>query len=224
MSQGRGRTDSGIVRRPRHFLIYRTETDVTVVGRVLHDAMDDPYLRERKHDVLQVVARVSKALDGRGLGRPEMRGGAGRILIATDLSPADVLQYRHDDPAQAPIAAFWTEYGGRTSHTAILARSMDVPAVVGVPGALERIVDDDWIIIDGDAGVVIVAPDEDVLEYYRTRVQTQVAEPYRRRGVTAVGGTRVLAPDELLDMLAEGGSGYHFFGKTVERVTLRLKP
>ena len=140
------------------------------------DAMDDPYLRERKHDVLQVVARVSKALDGRGLGRPEMRGEAGRILIATDLSPADMLQYRHDDPAQAPIAAFCTEYGGRTSHTAILARSMDVPAVVGVPGALERIVDDDWIIIDGDAGVVIVAPDEKVLDYYRTRVQTQVGE------------------------------------------------
>lgn len=53
---------------------------------------------------------------------------------------------------------------------------------------------------------------------------TLVAEPYRRRGVTAVGGTRVLAVDELLDMLAEGGSGYHFFGKTVERVTLRLRP
>jgi uncharacterized protein (DUF4213/DUF364 family) len=53
---------------------------------------------------------------------------------------------------------------------------------------------------------------------------TLIAEPFARRGVTAVGGTRVRAPDELLELLAEGGSGYHFFGKTVERVTLRLTP
>lgn len=53
---------------------------------------------------------------------------------------------------------------------------------------------------------------------------TLVAEPFARRGVTVLGGTRVRAPDELLELLAEGGSGYHFFGKTVERVTLRLPP
>ena len=107
------------------------------------DAMEDTYLRERKHDVLQVVARVRKALAGGDAPRLHGRGDAARILIASDLSPADMLHYRHDDPTQAPIAAFCTEFGGRTSHTAILARSMDVPSVVGISEAMERIVDDD---------------------------------------------------------------------------------
>ena len=140
------------------------------------DAMDDPYLRERKHDVLQVVTRVRKALSGAVAERRKVQGDVPRILVASDLSPADMLHLRHDDPEQAPIAAFCTEFGGRTSHTAILARSMDVPAVIGVDDAMARVVDDDWIIVDGNAGVIIVAPDETVLDYYRGRVQAQVGE------------------------------------------------
>ncbi len=149
------------------------------------DAMDDPYLRERKHDVLQVVTRVRKALSGAMSERLKVKGDAPRILVASDLSPADMLHFRHDDPDQAPIAAFCTEFGGRTSHTAILARSMDVPAVIGVDDAMARIVDDDWIIVDGKAGVVIVAPDETVLAYYRTRVQAQVGERAALSAITS---------------------------------------
>lgn len=141
------------------------------------DAMDDPYLRERKHDVLQVVSRIRRSLAGGDLAaRRRARGDGEQVLVATDLSPADMLQYRHDDPMRPPIAAFCTEFGGRTSHTAILARSMGVPAVVGIADALERIVDDDWIIVDGNAGVIVVAPDQFVLDHYRARVAAQARE------------------------------------------------
>lgn len=140
------------------------------------DAMDDPYLRERKQDVMQVVTRVRKALAGRtALRKPAAAPGEARVLVAPDLAPADMLHLRHDDDGGARIAAFCTEYGGRTSHTAILARSMNVPAVVGVNGA-RRITDDDVVIVDGDAGVLLVAPDAAVLAHYRERLITQDEE------------------------------------------------
>ena len=157
------------------------------------DAMDDPYLRERKHDVLQVVSRVRRALAGADMAaRRRARGDGEQILVASDLSPADMLQYRHDDPLRPPIAAFCTEFGGRTSHTAILARSMGVPAVVGIADALERIVDDDWIIVDGNAGVIVVAPDAVVLDHYRARVAAQARE---RAALASIASRQAITQD-----------------------------
>jgi phosphotransferase system enzyme I (PtsI) len=75
------------------------------------------------------------------------------ILVAHDLSPADMLQFK-----QSVFAGFVTDVGGKTSHTAIVARSMDIPAVVGARSASHLIRQDDWVIVDGDAGVVIVDP------------------------------------------------------------------
>ncbi|HEU4620698.1 MAG TPA: phosphoenolpyruvate--protein phosphotransferase [Burkholderiaceae bacterium] len=145
------------------------------------DAMDDPYLRERKQDLMQVVARVRKALAGRSALRRIVHAtpDEARILVAPDLAPADMLHFRHegvDAPHAFRIAAFCTEFGGRTSHTAILARSMNVPAVVGTHGAMQRIEDDDIIVIDGDAGVVLVDPDEATLAFYRAKLDAQATE------------------------------------------------
>ncbi len=83
------------------------------------------------------------------------------VIIAHDLSPADMLQFK-----QSVFAGFVTDVGGRNSHTAIVARSMDIPAVVGARSASQLVRQDDWIIIDGDAGVMIVDPSPIILAEY----------------------------------------------------------
>jgi phosphotransferase system enzyme I (PtsI) len=140
------------------------------------EAMDDPYLRERKNDILQVAGRLQKALSGTVTAANDRQEFVeARILVASDLSPADMLEFRHHTGHSA-LAGFVTALGGRTSHTAILARSMNVPAVVGVQGADMRIYEGEWLIVDADAATVLIAPDEPVLAYYRQRVEQQLSE------------------------------------------------
>jgi phosphotransferase system enzyme I (PtsI) len=132
------------------------------------DEIDDAYLRERRQDIVQVVERVLKVLTGqpRKMGR---RGRADKddgdlIVVAHDLSPADTIQFK-----TLRIGGFVTDLGGATSHTAIVARSLAIPAVVGLHHARPLINDDDMLIVDGTRGVMIVEPDERVLEEYRLR-------------------------------------------------------
>ncbi|MDO5624780.1 MAG: phosphoenolpyruvate--protein phosphotransferase [Pseudomonadota bacterium] len=131
------------------------------------DEMEDAYLRERKADVEQVVERVLRHLRGAALpiapvpADPLPAADDPLVLVAHDLSPADMLQFR-----KSLFAGFVTDVGGRTSHTAIVARSMDIPAVVGARAASHLVRADDWVIIDGDAGVVIVDPSPIVREEY----------------------------------------------------------
>ena len=145
------------------------------------DEMEDEYLRDRKADLEQVVERVITALgrlggDGVPLdddtapphGQRDFAGEDPLILVAADIAPADMLKFR-----RSVFTGFVTDVGGRNSHTAIVARSMDIPAVVGAREASRIVTQDDWIIIDGDAGVVIVNPSPIVLEEYRFR-QRQV--------------------------------------------------
>ena len=134
------------------------------------DAIDDPYLRERKADVVQVVERVIKELMGRagkiGKSSKSSKGvkEEEQIIVAHDLPPSDLISFK-----EPRFAAFVTDVGGATSHTAILARSMAIPAVVGLRGAREVIRDGELLIVDGFRGVIIINPDERVLEEYRLR-------------------------------------------------------
>ena len=141
------------------------------------DEMEDEYLRDRKADLEQVVERVITALGRLGgdsfddpppQGQRDFAGEDPLILVANDIAPADMLKFR-----RSVFTGFVTDVGGRNSHTAIVARSMDIPAVVGAREASRIVTQDDWIIIDGDAGVVIVNPSPIVLEEYRFR-QRQV--------------------------------------------------
>jgi len=140
------------------------------------DEMEDEYLRERKADLEQVVERVLRAMKGVASPVQLKNQGARKqqkellhddkldvplVLVAHDLSPADMLQFK-----QSLFAGFATDVGGRTSHTAIVARSMDIPAVVGARSASQLIKQDDWVIIDGDAGVLIVDPSPIILAEY----------------------------------------------------------
>ncbi|MBL8464004.1 MAG: phosphoenolpyruvate--protein phosphotransferase [Thauera sp.] len=127
--------------------------------------IEDPYLRERQADVVQVVERLVKVLLGHpGHLPPRRRDGLGSIVVAHDLSPADTIGFRDHN-----IAGFVTDVGGPTSHTAIVARSLKIPAVVGLHHVRDLLEDDELIIVDGTRGVIIVAPDEEIVEEYRLR-------------------------------------------------------
>src|SRR3989441_6173758 len=128
------------------------------------DAIEDPYLRERRADVVQVVERVLKVLLGKPGGVRPASAEEQTILVAHDLSPADVIQFKHHH-----YGAFLTDLGGVTSHTAIVARSLNVPAVVATHNARQLIRDGELLIVDGTNHVVIVNPDRAVLAEYRLK-------------------------------------------------------
>ncbi|WP_026355148.1 phosphoenolpyruvate--protein phosphotransferase [Massilia niastensis] len=133
------------------------------------DEIEDEYLRERKHDIQQVAERVLKVLMGTALSVPppftdEDQAPPQMIVVAHDISPADMLGFR-----DRSFIGFVTDVGGQNSHTAIVARSLDIPAAVGLSHASRLIEQDDWLIIDGDAGVVICNPSPLVMGQYRAR-------------------------------------------------------
>jgi phosphoenolpyruvate-protein phosphotransferase (PTS system enzyme I) len=142
-----------------------------VLGRQF-DEMEDEYLRDRKADLEQVGERVLSALIGTSAWdkikapavQRDLAGEDPLILVANDVAPADMLQFK-----RSVFVGFVTDVGGHNSHTAIVARSLQIPAVVGARDASHLVRQDDWVVIDGDAGVVIVDPPPIVLEEYRFR-------------------------------------------------------
>jgi len=158
--------------RERHYNAeWALSAQLEVLARQF-DEMEDEYLRERKADLEQVVERLLAVLahgaDGlsplavHAVSR-EQSGSDPLVLIAGDISPADMLQFKG-----GVFLGFVTDVGGKTSHTAIVARSMDIPAVVGAREASRLIRQDDWVVIDGDAGTVIVDPPPGVIDEYRS--------------------------------------------------------
>ena len=138
------------------------------------DEIEDPYLRERKADIQQVGDRVLKVLTGSAISLPPTAGEgatASIIVVAHDISPADMLQFR-----DGAFAGFVTDLGGQNSHTAIVARSLDIPAAVGMNNASVLVKQEDVLIIDGDAGVAIVNPSPLVLAQYRARQERMLRD------------------------------------------------
>ena len=134
------------------------------------------------------AGRVLRALSG---SRSVAPGDAEQaIVVASDISPADMLSLKR-------ALGFAIDLGGTTSHTAILARSLNVPAVVGLSCASEIVRDDDWLILDGETGVLIVAPDEAVLAEYRHRQAASLLEQQKLRRLIHV-------PARTLDGVAIG--------------------
>ena len=208
-------------------------TQLEVVARHF-DEMEDAYLRERKADLEQIVERILRAMKGADvLVAPTAQRATRKqsqqdlllgdtvdvplVLVAHDLSPADMLQFK-----QSVFAGFITDVGGRTSHTAIVARSMDIPAVVGARTCSQLVRQDDWVIIDGDAGVVIIDPSPIILAEYgfkqrqgeleRSRLQRLLHTP-----AVTMDGERVqlLAniemPDDAQSALKAGALGVGLF-------------
>ena len=178
------------------------------------DAMDDPYLRTRKDDVEHVVNRVQIHLQGEQPKGPRSgETAAGKIVYADDLTPADTVLMQHQG-----VAGFMTEFGGPNSHTAILARSLNIPAVVGLHGSATLLRDGDEVVLDGREGAVIISPTDAVKRSYeRRRREIRRIRAARRKlrstpTVTADGEPVVLQanvelPGESAGAVRDGAAG-----------------
>jgi phosphotransferase system enzyme I (PtsI) len=127
--------------------------------------MEDVYIAERHADVEQVIGRVLRVLTGTVNKLPEPAAGHdATLIVAHDIAPADMILFK-----KRLFGGFVTDLGSTTSHSAIVARSLDLPAVVGLGNASRLIQQDEWLIVDGDAGVLIVDPSPMMLEEYRLK-------------------------------------------------------
>jgi phosphotransferase system enzyme I (PtsI) len=183
------------------------------------DEIEDTYLREREEDVRQVAERVLEALAGtkRRITAKPPRGEDPPILVARDLSPADVILFR-----EHPFGAFVTDLGGATSHTAIIARSLNMPAIVALHHGRGLIREDELIIIDGTQGVVIVNPDKHVLAEYRlkqneARIEREKLKRLKTAPAATLCGTTVQLyanielPSDVEPVRASGATGVGLF-------------
>ena len=185
------------------------------------DEIEDAYLRERKADIQQVAERVLKILTGSAQPTPKIdlanSTRAQMIVVAHDISPADMLQFR-----DGAFFGFVTAVGGQNSHTAIVARSLNIPAAVGMSFGTTMIAQDDWLIIDGDAGVVIVNPDALVLGQYREqqadrlRLLKKLNKLKKTQAVTKDGVSidmlaNIELPDDCAAALDAGANGVGLF-------------
>lgn len=177
--------DPALAKKPLHLIRTQRLNAAWALTTELNDLLEqfadieDPYLKERANDIRQVAERVIKAINSQKDTLeteflPSSDADIESIIVAHDIAPHDMLRFK--DHA---FTGFVTDLGGKTSHTAIVARSMEIPAVVGVRHASEMIRHGDWLILDGEQGAVIVAPDEKLLAEYR-KLQTQAAKDARK--------------------------------------------
>src|SRR5688572_16421592 len=179
------------------------------------DQIEDEYLRERRSDVEFVCERVLRNLLGRDTGPLQPPPDA--IVVAYDLSPADTAQLH-----KAAVSGLITDAGGKTSHTAIIARAHEIPAVVGLENITELVETDDLVLIDGAAGIVIVNPTAATVSEFRDEQRRQVAAgavlhsmrdlPARTRDEVDIQlFANIDGPDELDDALDYGAMGVGLF-------------
>ncbi|GAB3655485.1 phosphoenolpyruvate--protein phosphotransferase [Ramlibacter alkalitolerans] len=229
--------DEELIEGVKHWItdrLYNAEWALTTQLEVLSrqfDDMEDEYLRERKADLEQVAERILRYM--KGIPSPVTQPVARRktqqdlllddsvdvplVLVAHDLSPADMLQFK-----QSVFAGFVTDVGGKTSHTAIVARSLDIPAVVGARSASNLVRQDDWVIIDGDTGVMIVDPSAIILAEYgfkqrQAELERSRLNRLRHTAAVTLDGQKVelLAnielPDDAVGALKAGAVGVGLF-------------
>lgn len=181
------------------------------------EQIEDEYLRERKHDVVQVVERIIKVLLGHPSQAPSKSSSKQQesaiILVAHDISPADAIQFK-----QHQFAAFVTDVGGITSHTAILARSLNIPSIVALQRARDLIRDGELIIVDGSLGVVIVNPSKEILAEYKLRqneweLEQQKLKRIKSTKAVTLDGTaielfaNIEVPEDVVAVKAAGATG-----------------
>jgi len=193
----------------------KVQTDALVAQ---FDEFEDAYLRERQTDVKQVAARLLKQLSGQPGHQPTAaRRDVETILVAHDLSPADLIQFR---PQQ--YAAFITDVGSATSHTAIVARSLNTPCVVGLHHARELIREDDLLILDGEQGVLIVNPDKAILAEYKLlqsewELERKKLKRLRTARANTLDGTiielhaNIEKPEDIVEAKENGATGVGLF-------------
>ena len=181
------------------------------------DQIEDQYLRERKQDVIQVVERVIKILLGHSNQVAVKNKEKLTILVAHDISPADALHFKNHK-----YAAFITDGGGVTSHTAILSRSLNIPSIVALQNARTLIRDNDLIIVDGAQGVVIVNPTLEIQNYYKTLqdswsdAQEKLQRIKTKKSITKDGAlihlfANIEVPNDIISVNVSGATGIGLF-------------
>ncbi len=216
--------DSSLSQAPRELIRERhTNAEWALVQQMetlvaQFEQMEDPYLRERRQDIEQVVERVLKSLAGaRGAAEPLPSAEGNLIVVAHDLSPADMILFK-----QHKFGGFVTDVGGVTSHTAIVARSLNIPALVGLHHARQMIRENDLLIVDGLQGVLVVDPDPVVLHEYRLRQSQHGLERQKLRRLKStpsatLDGTpvelfaNIELPQDLGDVQDSGAQGVGLF-------------
>ncbi|MDP2862306.1 MAG: phosphoenolpyruvate--protein phosphotransferase [Desulfobacterales bacterium] len=192
--------------------------------KVMFQNISDSYLKERSDDITHVSDRIMKFLIGSedvNIGEIDKRV----ILVAKDLSPADASQIQLDK-----IMGFITDRGGKTSHTSIIARTLEVPAVLGVGNATKTINNDDTIIIDGTTGVVIIHPSGQTLaEYKKLKTRHEEHKAYLSRGSHLKAETldglslqvmgNIELPEEVVSVLDHGGDGIGLYRTEFQYLT-----
>ena len=216
--------DSSLSHAPRELIRERrTNAEWALVQQMeklveQFEEIEDPYLRERRQDIEQVVERVLKALAG-GSAAPEPPSSAegNLIVVAHDLSPADMILFKRHK-----FGGFVTDVGGVTSHTAIVARSLNIPALVGLHHARQIIRENDVVIVDGIQGVLVVDPDPVVLGEYRLRqsqhgLERQKLKRLRSTPSATLDGTpvelyaNIELPQDLGEVQESGAQGIGLF-------------
>ena len=215
--------DSALAQAPRELIRTRRANAewalVQQMERLVErfDEIDDPYLRERKADVQQAVERVLKEMSGKTLTPPAASEEEKLIVVAHDLSPADMILFK-----KHRFGGFVTDVGGVTSHTAIVARSLGIPAIVGLHHAHKTISEGETLIVDGIQGLLIVNPDPLVLAEYRARQAELKAERKRLKRLKStpaatVDGTpielfaNIELPQDTAEVIEAGAEGVGLF-------------
>jgi phosphotransferase system enzyme I (PtsI) len=216
--------DSALAQAPREMIRKRRANAewalVQQMERLVErfEEIEDPYLRERKADVQQAVERVLAALmGGQTLSPPAISEEEKLIVVAHDLSPADMILFKKHH-----FGGFVTDVGGVTSHTAIVARSLGIPAIVGLHHARQTVAEGEVLIVDGTQGLLIVNPDPLVLAEYRARQVELKAERKRLKRLkstpaTTVDGTpielyaNIELPQDMPEVLEAGAEGVGLF-------------
>jgi len=216
--------DSSLSHRPKELIRERRMNAEWALVQQLEflvqqfDEIEDDYLRERKADIQQVVERVLKALAGNdGLPEPQLAEEHNLIVVAHDLSPADMILFKRHR-----FGGFVTDLGGVTSHTAILARSLGIPAIVGLHHARHTIRENELLIVDGTQGVLIVNPDPQVLAEYELRQSALAIERQRLRRLKSAPATtldgahvelfaNIELPQDIEQVLESGAEGVGLF-------------
>ncbi|RUR38157.1 phosphoenolpyruvate--protein phosphotransferase [Clostridium perfringens] len=190
--------------------------NVTDTFVMIFDSMDDPYMRERAADIKDVSKRIIANLAGKG-GNGMENVGANTVVVAHDLTPSDTAQLD-----RSKVIGFLTNIGGRTSHSAIMARTLEIPAVVGLGDITTSVKNGDTVIVDGIEGVVIINPDEATINEYKARLDKFKAEQEELKKLidvktTTKSGRRIEVcgnigkPEDIDQVLANGGDGVGLF-------------
>ncbi len=190
--------------------------NITNTFVMIFDSMEDEYMKERAADIKDVSKRIISNLAGKG-GDSFAITEENTVVVAHDLTPSDTAQLD-----RSKVVGFLTNIGGRTSHSAIMARTLEIPAIVGLKDITTSVKNGDFIIVDGIEGVCIINPEQSVIDEYTAKREKFLAEQEELKKLISVktvtkSGRRVEvcgnigSPADAEAVVANGGDGVGLF-------------